>query len=228
MSELKAPIRRVLRTDADEMALGRVWRGIQRRRAGKVGRRASVRWAAAFAAAAVVIVAVFAWRGRRPLERASSEGGALQLAGGGDIGSLSAPETSSRTVALSDTSRIELSPGAQLEPLENSGALFSVLLAKGRATFDVHPGGGRRWLVECGVVTVEVVGTRFTVERSPERARVDVERGVVLVRGDRVRDHVQRLTAGESLDVGAPPGARWELPRRRATRSSRCRRPLPR
>jgi transmembrane sensor len=199
--ELPTPVRRVLQTEVDETTLGRVWRGIQRRRAEKLRQRASVRWGAALVAAAAVIVGVFVGLRRAGFENAGVAGRTLQLAGGGEVESIVAPAASPRTVAFSDSSRIDLSPGARIEPLENGGTWFSVLLAKGRATFDVHPGGPRRWTVECGLLTVEVVGTRFTVERTPEHARVDVERGVVLVRGDRVRDHVQRLAAGDSLEV---------------------------
>ena len=36
----------------------------------------------------------------------------------------------------------------------------------GSASFDVRPGGPRRWQIECGLATVEVVGTRFSCERS--------------------------------------------------------------
>jgi transmembrane sensor len=55
--------------------------------------------------------------------------------------------------------------------------------------------------VECGLVTVEVVGTRFVVERGAGATRVSVERGVVLVRGERLRDRVRKLSAGESVEV---------------------------
>jgi transmembrane sensor len=72
----------------------------------------------------------------------------------------------------------------------------------------VRPGGPRRWQIECGLATVEVVGTRFSCERTPGRLRVSVQRGVVIVRGERVADRARRLAAGESLDVvEAPLGA---------------------
>jgi len=73
-------------------------------------------------------------------------------------------------------------------------------------------------VLECGLATVEVVGTRFTVERTARLVRVSVERGIVIVRGERVRDRVQRLTAGQSLEVddgsvsAQAPSARGEAP----------------
>jgi transmembrane sensor len=115
------------------------------------------------------------------------------------------PASSSRAVDFSDGSRIELRAGARVEPIENSSRAFRVALAAGAATFDVRPGGPRRWAVECGRVSVEVVGTRFTVACAPAAVRVDVERGIVLVRGDGVPDGAKRLTAGMSLEVQDTP-----------------------
>lgn len=204
MSRLPIPTRRVLRSDPDEGSIERVWRNVQRRRAENARRGPRSRWVAAVAAVAAMVVALVVWRDRQAAALAP-----LRLLGGDEIAALVAPETTPRRVFFSDGSQIELDPGARIEPLENGPTVFSALLASGRATFDVRPGGPRRWTVECGIATVEVVGTRFTVERSPGRARVSVQRGVVLVRGERVRDRVQRLEADQALDVedltaGAP------------------------
>jgi transmembrane sensor len=76
-----------------------------------------------------------------------------------------------------------------------------LFLQSGRALFDVQHGGPRRWSIEAGLATVEVTGTRFTVQRSTTSVVVEVERGVVLVRGERVTDRVQRLGAGERLQI---------------------------
>jgi TolA-binding protein len=54
-------------------------------------------------------------------------------------------------------------------------------------------------VIEAGVLGVEVVGTRFTVERGPQGVQVRVREGAVLVRSPGLRDGVQRLTAGEEL-----------------------------
>ncbi len=85
------------------------------------------------------------------------------------------------------------------------------MLQTGRADFEVHPGGPRRWQIECGLATVEVVGTGFSCAREPGRLRVAVQHGAVLVRGDQVRDRAQRLSAGQSLEIVdpllAPPAA---------------------
>jgi len=106
---------------------------------------------------------------------------------------------------LADGSHITLGGNTRLEPLASSGREFIVRLAHGRATFDVKPGGPRRWVVEAGVASVEVVGTRFIVDREPSSVLVRVERGTVLVRGATVPDGVTRLEAGETTVVRTAP-----------------------
>jgi transmembrane sensor len=129
-------------------------------------------------------------------------GGPLALATGGALGVIETGTGAPAThVALADGSSLSLEPATRLEPLENTAHALVLLLAGGRATFDVHPGGPRRWSIECGLATVEVVGTGFTLSRLPDRLEVDVDHGTVLVRGERVRDRVQRLTAGAHLEV---------------------------
>jgi transmembrane sensor len=72
----------------------------------------------------------------------------------------------------------------------------------------VQPGGPRHWIIEAGLASVEVVGTRFTVERKSALVHVAVERGVVLVRAENLPHGSVRLTAGEQVDVqGSAPEA---------------------
>jgi len=212
VTELPTPVGRSLRQDADDATLDRVWKGVQRRRAERARRPSRARWIGALAAAAALVLVVLAWRARPSL--VAGHRGALALAGGGEVGSLVALEAQGRDVALSDGSRILLAPGAAIEPLDNGPVAFSALVVRGRATFDVQPGGPRRWVLECGLATVEVVGTRFTVDRTAHGVRVSVERGIVLVRGERVRDRVQRLTAGQSVEIddGTMPPDRPTVP----------------
>jgi transmembrane sensor len=100
-----------------------------------------------------------------------------------------------------------MAAGGRATVVENSGRAFVVVLSEGRATFDVHPGGPRRWSIECGLATVEVVGTRFTIDRGEGSVVVSVDHGIVLVRGERVPERAQRLGAGQSLrlDRALPP-----------------------
>ena len=102
---------------------------------------------------------------------------------------------------MSDGSRVELAAGARFTPLESTGTSFVAILERGSAHFEVRPGGPRRWQIECGLATVEVVGTGFDCARAPGRLSVSVQHGAVLVRGERVPDRARRLAAGETLEV---------------------------
>jgi transmembrane sensor len=131
------------------------------------------------------------------------------------------PSNETKPFALSDGSWVTLRPNSRIDVLENNEVALVTLLSSGSAGFKVNPGGPRRWTIECGLATVEVVGTRFSLLREPSRVRVDVQHGVVLVRGERVRDRVQRLVDGQWLEVTArpdtPPNA--EQPRAEAAAS---------
>jgi transmembrane sensor len=149
---------------------------------------------AMLAVAAIVVFGVLGvWSTRaRP--------GPLRTRDGGDVHAVAAFDAT-RT-ELSDGSVIALSKGAAVDVLDNSAQVFATLVTRGEVAFDVHPGGPRRWIVECGLATVEVVGTRFVVDRADDRVTVRVERGAVLVRSASiVPDRVRRLTAGESVTI---------------------------
>lgn len=192
MSPLRYPLKDHLRDPVDESAVHRMGQVIDERLRGRRPRRA---WplllvgAAAFAG--LLILA---------LPRIHRDAGPLLLANGHEIAEISAGGAGSE-IELSDGSRIWLSSGGRLQPLHSTGTSFSAIVTQGRADFDVRPGGPRQWIVECGLATVEVVGTAFACERSPGRLRVAVRHGVVLVRGDRVPERARRLSAGESLDI---------------------------
>jgi transmembrane sensor len=198
MSKLEFPLKDKLRDPADEQAVSRMWQTIDSRfpRDARLPRqRRSSRWLSlvvapvAAAAAAVVLVAYL-----------RHDPGPLRLANGDAIVALDAPPAGVHLM-MSDGSRVELAPGARFEPIESSATTFIAVLERGSASFDIRPGGPRRWQIECGLATVEVVGTRFSCARGADRLRVGVERGVVLVRGERVANRARRLSAGESLEV---------------------------
>jgi transmembrane sensor len=105
---------------------------------------------------------------------------------------------------LSDGSRITVVRGARLDVLESSPRTVALALRTGRVRFDVRPRGPRAWRIDCGAFAVEVVGTKFVLERGREGLRVEVLHGAVLVRGEGIPDGVQRLDAGQSLHARAP------------------------
>jgi transmembrane sensor len=204
VKHLPDPIKTVLDDPVDEAMLRRIWEGVD----SQLPRRRSVHvrlvLSGAFAGAAIAGLVMLAISGI-----ARRDSGALRLANGGPAGAAEiATATDPLALEMSDGSQIRLEPGARLSPLENSESTFAVVLARGTVRFDVRPGGRRRWIVECGLGTVDVVGTSFSIERTPHRLRVEVERGVVLVRSERVPRHVRRLGAGEAMeitDAAAPP-----------------------
>jgi transmembrane sensor len=202
MSKLRAPLRLELDDPPSEQEVRRIWAGVQRRRVRRQA-RVELRTPLGMAAAAAVCVVSLLLLLSRFL--ASTPNAAALTAGGQPLGQLVAAPRGA--VDLSDGSRIELGPNARLEVLDNSARAFGTALRAGRALFDVRPGGPRRWTIEAGLASVEVVGTRFTVSRSPHAVDVSVERGVVVVRGDNVPDKVRRLTAGETLTVHEPESA---------------------
>jgi transmembrane sensor len=200
---LPAPLSRVL-DDNDELTnkRSRVWRQIEARRKDK---RSKTAFRGAFAlgfGVAALASLLLLWRPTpesklAELQRAPA---ALTLAGGQTLRAWDA-SASVQEVKLSDASRIRLSRGARIEPLLSSGSRFELLLARGEAEFSVTPGGPRRWVIEAGLARIEVVGTQFIVDRRSESVQVSVSHGIVLVRGASVPGHVQRLTAGQALEV---------------------------
>lgn len=206
------PVR--LRTDlidpVSEQSVPRMWRRIAERRASPVPRQGAIfAWAALGAGVAVVVMALVlvAERGFAPAHPPrEAPAGALVRKDGSPVGVV-ATGGARVDVDLSDGSRITAEDGAQLEALASSSREFIVRLSAGTAVFNVEPFGPRRWVVEAGLASVEVVGTRFVVSRRPTSVRVEVDRGSVLVRGVSVPDGIVRLDAGSAIDVNAPPPA---------------------
>jgi transmembrane sensor len=168
------------------------------------------RWLALGAAAAIAAVALYvAWPARGPLtaaERAAAAERPRSAASGTTIDVAIAPGSvvdapARRIVAFDDGSGVDLAGGARLQVLTNESDRFALLLVRGRVRFDVQPGGARRWEIETSRATVEVIGTAFTVESDDRRVVVAVERGVVVVRGERVPGRVARLVAGDRLAI---------------------------
>jgi transmembrane sensor len=104
--------------------------------------------------------------------------------------------------ALADGSRIEASADGAITARVNDGRALRLSLERGRARFDVQPGGPRRWTIDAGICEVEVVGTSFVVDRRGDgRVRVEVDHGRVRVRGEGVAGGEAILGAGDVLEV---------------------------
>jgi transmembrane sensor len=202
MNELPWPLREILHAGIDEVATERIWRRIARSPCPEAPPRSASRSYGKLVSGAVLLLgALLAWFCLDRPAASPGTAGALSLAAGGGIEVQLAAREQAQTVRFSDGSTVLLRPQSSLEVLENDGKAFVTLLTSGAARFDVQPAGPRRWTIECGLASVEVVGTRFSIRREPAGVHVDVEHGIVLVRSDLIVDHVRRLTAGESLDV---------------------------
>jgi transmembrane sensor len=191
VSRLPFPLRDSLRDPTDDEALQRIWLGVDARFPRRARRPPPARAVALVLALSGALGAIVYWR---------HDTGPLRLSDGRAVAAVEAPADGA-SLSMSDGSTVQLGPGARLAPLESSDTLFVAALERGRATFEVRPGGPRRWRIECGLATVEVIGTRFSCERTPGRLRVAVQRGAVLVSSERIPDRVRRVAAGASLDV---------------------------
>jgi transmembrane sensor len=212
-SALRAPIKDLIDGALSEADVQRIWRDLQSRPARALSpRRRLIAIGAACALALSGAAALWMLRAEAPQpagplavmgpDATRSGLGAAQAFGG----------TEPQRLSFDDGSRVALARAARLEVLENTSRTFATRLQSGRGEFDVKPGGPRRWSIECGLVSVEVVGTHFAIERSARGVHVDVSRGVVVVRGERVAGGARRLTAGQSLDVPAAAAEPVEPP----------------
>ena len=208
-SALRAPLVRIFAETEPEARLQRVWRRIHaqresRRHADFWGQHARLIAVAAVASCLVIVAAVALRISREPLASRS-----MMPAVPTTIEAVSTP----RDVDFGDGAMVNLHAGAHLDVLEQSDRAMVLALRRGFSQFDIRPGGARRWRIESGGVTVEVVGTRFSVERGETSVQVAVQRGRVLVRGADVADQVQSLDAGKSLLVQlATPNTHQQAP----------------
>lgn len=185
--------------ELSDVAIRRMWSNIDSRPRGtqRKGLRLSGmgHWLIPAFSAALFVLAFFIttslWDSRAPL--AVSQG-----ASAGELYQGVSTKNEPRQIAFADGSRIDLAKTSSLRVLSNSGGSFVSKLDRGEAVFHVTPGGSRRWIVEAGDVTVEVVGTVFTVNRDEGGVSVAVERGIVLVRGQVPGGEV-RLTQGQMV-----------------------------
>lgn len=191
--------RGALREEADEARVQRVWTEVSRRRRTPRASTARRSLVLAFACASVAFVL---WIGIDGVDETAPESAThatpteLRLASDAPL-----PARLRGEVRLSDASRIVIDASARLDVLANDTRALGLALRRGRARFEVTPGGPRTWNVDAGAVSVQVVGTVFEVARSDEGVTVSVERGAVLVRGGSVPDLVQRLEAGGRIFV---------------------------
>jgi len=186
----ETPLAEMLQSSFSEHTVPALWHRIHGRlyQPTSQARRWPMFAAMASAAAVVAVVGLFLLQSQSPLRLSSGQLPAALIA-----------EATPRSVQLSDGSSIQVSQQSRLEVVSNDESTFVTALSRGSATFEVNPKAHRRWIVEVGLTSVEVVGTRFTVTRNDSEVTVSVERGLVLVRGDTVPGGQQRLGAGQQI-----------------------------
>ena len=96
---------------------------------------------------------------------------------------------------FADGSVARSAAGAELVVKSASAERVESVLVTGAVDFEIAKNPRREFVVVAGAVRVRVVGTRFRVERSPERTRVSVSEGKVEVREG---EQLSYLEAGES------------------------------
>lgn len=138
------------------------------------------------------------------------------------------------------SARVHVDPRSRVEVEHDRRDLVVIVVTEGAALFDVDHEEDRRFLVRAPPVEVEVVGTRFRVERRVDGAEVRVAvrvlEGVVQVR--RPGEEPFALAAGESwmtetepraeAATPSPTGATTEEPARDAPARAAARRVGPR
>ncbi|MEQ9701833.1 MAG: FecR domain-containing protein [Sandaracinaceae bacterium] len=190
---LKAPLRELLDDPIAHDDLERVRRRVHasRRLPPTSG------WARApmLAAAVVLLAGGFAWL-------ALEGDGALTVESGEALASARGEGEAITRVSLSAGWALWLDGGRAMAASHNDGERVVLAQSDGRAVYDVRPNGPRRWSVRAGPLTVDVVGTRFSVVRRGARVRVELERGHVAVRGEAIG--TVHLAPGEHVEVGAP------------------------
>ncbi|MEM9195090.1 MAG: FecR domain-containing protein, partial [Myxococcota bacterium] len=111
------------------------------------------------------------------------------------------------TVPLSDGSRLTFDSEAELDVLLNETSVFELVHRAGEIRYEVHR-AGRRWVVDSGTATVEVIGTEFSIRRTGAQVQISVIEGVVVVRSAELEDGVMRVGQGEVLTLGQAQEAR--------------------
>ncbi len=196
MTKLPPRIDDLLHQEVSEAAIKRTWNGVHLKRAQRMQKQRRGERALATATVCALAVLAFSLRERSAAPIEWSQGGRPELM---------QTQQAKRMVRFDDGSSILLHGNTKLVPLKNTPTAFALHLLRGRATFEVQPKGPRIWSIECGLATVEVLGTRFTVDRTASFVQIEVERGRVLVTGERVPDRARTLGPKEKIIIHQAP-----------------------
>ncbi|MEO5769638.1 MAG: FecR family protein, partial [Polyangia bacterium] len=131
---------------------------------------------------------------------ASGESGQDRISGQNGQKGQGQTDPAGASVHFSEGTEVALASGARLRVVGRNAHGAALALDRGRARFAVTHLSGAHWSVATGPFTVDVIGTRFTLDWSPrdERLVVDLTAGSVLVRGASVGGPVA-MHPGERL-----------------------------
>jgi transmembrane sensor len=185
---LPIPVKHELRDPISEHMVARMWTRLERG-------EARVRVSVAPRRVARVVVALAVAAGGVALAVGLTQRHEQRAASGDAVAG---------TVRLDDGSRIELAADAEIAPVTQVGDRVVVRQVRGVVGYHVAA-GARPWTIETGAVSTEVMGgvieTRFTVGDDGRHVHVEVERGMLMVRGAAVPGGVVRLGEGMHVDV---------------------------
>lgn len=197
------PLKELLRDVADESRLAYNWSCIEERR----HHRFSFSWGLVLASSAVIaVVALGITLFALSPSTMSAVDDTLLLARPELIPVMTVPATSSemKRVAFTDGSLLIMAPGATVEVVQSSSARFEIELLGGWVRFSVAPQKGRTWIVDAGLARIVVIGTHFTISRTPQTLTVSVHRGTVSVQEAPLYEEIARLTEGETRTLNRP------------------------
>jgi transmembrane sensor len=103
---------------------------------------------------------------------------------------------------LRDGSELYLNADTRLQ-VHYDGSQRHIDLQRGEAIFDIAHDAQRPFVIDGGLARVTVLGTRFVVNRLPDRLRISVERGLVRVQSKSNPATTELVKVGQVLEVGA-------------------------
>jgi transmembrane sensor len=135
------------------------------------------------------------YRRQRQVRTVAATLGVLLVIGIGAAAIFREPHSALPTMTFADGSTAALlDPTAEVRVTAATSDRFEVALERGRSRFEVAHDPRRKFRVIADQVVVEVIGTRFVVELTPEEVSVEVERGRVRVQAN---GDERFLSAGE-------------------------------
>jgi len=179
----------------------------------RMGRRKSrPRWGLAVAIAASLAVALGGFSAYRksvePEVLRASWNGREVLANA----ELSVPTATTKPLEFSDGSRVVFDASSRAKLSELGAKRAALRLDRGRFVANIVHHPNMTWGIDAGPYTVEVIGTKFSVDwhGDPSSLAVEVTEGVVRVTGGDLGPSGTTLRAGQKLERKAEPTAAVE------------------